>query len=153
MLLITLFNRQVWGWVSDGLGRQVTEGMTSTGLVTSPCNSVFVLMWKFLDDEGPSMLTWPKSNTSVTLWFSPSKADRLELRVSRSSVMPWFRSGRRSSWTPSVLSLWAGPDIIRDSLPHHFSPLIFGMSLKLALWRLIISLLIKWYSIHSFLTH
>ncbi len=41
------------------------------------------------------MLTWPKSNrTPLGHCFGPSNAARLHLRLSRSSVMPWSRSGR-----------------------------------------------------------
>lgn len=69
---------------------------------------------KFLEDEEIDTIDWPPRSpdlnpieTSGTLCFGPSDAARLQLRLSRSSVMPWSRSGRRSLRTPSVGSLGA----------------------------------------------
>ncbi|KAI4872921.1 hypothetical protein NFI96_005299 [Prochilodus magdalenae] len=68
---------------------------------------------QFLESEGIDTIDWPTGSPDLypiehpgTLCFGPS-ATRLHFRLSRSSVMPWSRSGRRSPRTPSVVSLGA----------------------------------------------
>ncbi len=57
-------------------------------------------------------LVWPKSNrTPLGHYVS---VHPMHLRLSRSSVMPWSRSGRKYSRTASVVSLGACPDVVRQ---------------------------------------
>lgn len=83
--------------------------------------------------------------------------------------MPWPRSGRRSppghhlSWIRARgghanyrTSFWVAANEIwakRTSLPHHFSPLVFRVSLNSAICRLMIFFSIKRCGILSLLTH
>ncbi len=50
--------------------------------------------------------------------FGSSDAARLHLRLSRSSVMPCSRSGRKYPRTPSIVSLGACPDNVRHAYEH-----------------------------------
>lgn len=62
------------------------------------------------------MLAWPKSKrTPLGCHLSVT---RLHLRFSRSSRLPWSRCERRSSSTPSVISLGALPNVIGHSYKH-----------------------------------
>lgn len=76
---------------------------------------------QFLEDEGIDTIDWPPrlpDLNPIALCFGPSDAARLHLRLSRSSVMPWSRSGRRYPRTPSVVSLGACPDVVRHAYKH-----------------------------------
>ncbi len=65
---------------------------------------------QFLEDEGIDTIEWlprsPNLNPIKHLWdIMFQSATRLHLRLSRSSVMPWSKSGRKYPRTPSVVSL------------------------------------------------
>ncbi len=96
-------------------------------------------------------LAWPKPNrTPLGHCLGPSNGTRLHLSLSRSSMMPWSRSGRKYPRTPFVVSLGAYPVVVRHAYKYmgaiqttvyHFELLQF------------IFISIKQCGILSFLTH
>ena len=74
---------------------------------------------QFLDDKGIDAINWPSRSPDLNpiehLWnvmYRLSNAAKYLLRLSRSSLMPWSRSGTKSPRTPSTDSSGAYTDVV-----------------------------------------
>lgn len=102
-------------WLLLGIGHKSLEPLSDPMLVqwvlcSSWCTTMPDFMWREYEGSFWKMKEYrwlppslPALNPVKCLWY----ATWLHLRLSRSSVIPWCRSGRRSLRTPFVISLEA----------------------------------------------
>lgn len=115
--------------------------------------------WRMKELMPLTVPAWPKSHrTPLDIMFQ--SVARLHLRWSRSSVMPWFRSGRKWLQTPSAISLglclsavrhaykYMGPSKLHsfELMECNFGKMDYRAAsfFTLTLCRLVIFISIKW---------